>query len=125
MEILNGFIENIVFKSSETGYVVCKVRSEKSLITAVGTVPFVREGQNVKLTGYYTVHKQFGNQFNINDYEEVMPSSIDSIEKYLSAGVIHGIGPITAKKIIEKFGEDTLDILENHIERLKEIDLVE
>jgi exodeoxyribonuclease V alpha subunit len=122
MEILNGFVENIVFKSEDTGYVVCKIRSEKNLISAVGTVPFLKEGQNVKLTGYWTMHKQFGNQFNIQDYEELLPTSLDGIEKYLSAGIIHGIGPVTAKKIIEKFGEDTLDIMENHIEKLMEIE---
>jgi exodeoxyribonuclease V alpha subunit len=122
MEVLNGFVENIVFKSEDTGYVVCKIRSENKLISAIGTVPFIREGQNVKLTGYWTVHKQFGNQFNIQDYEELLPNSLDGIEKYLSAGIIHGIGPVTAKKIIEKFGAETLDIMENNIERLMEIE---
>lgn len=122
MEVLNGFVENIVFKSEDTGYVVCKIRSEKNLISAVGSIPFIKEGQNVKLTGYWTVHKQFGNQFNIQDYEELLPNTLDGIEKYLSAGIIHGIGPVTAKKIIEKFGEETLDIMENHIERLMEIE---
>ena len=122
MEVLNGFVESIVFKSEDTGYVVCKIRSEKNLISAVGTVPFLKEGQNVKLTGYYTVHKQFGNQFNIQDYEELLPTTIDGIERYLSAGIITGIGPVTAKKIIGKFGEDTLDIMDNHIERLMEIE---
>ena len=122
MEVLNGFVESIVFKNEETGYVVCKIRSEKNLVSAVGTVPFIKEGQNVKLTGVWTVHKQFGNQFNIQDYEELLPNSLDGIEKYLSAGIIHGIGPITAKKIIEKFGEKTLDIMENNIERLMEIE---
>ena len=122
MEVLNGFVENIVFKSEDTGYVVCRIRNENTLISAVGTVPFLREGQNVKLTGYWTVHKQFGNQFNIQDYEELLPNSLDGIEKYLSAGIIHGIGPVTAKKIIERFGEETLDIMENHIERLMEIE---
>ena len=122
MEVLNGFVENIVFKSEDTGYVVCKIRSENNLISAVGTVPFMKEGQNVKLTGYWTVHKQFGNQFNIQDYEELLPNSLDGIEKYLSAGIIHGIGPVTAKKIIEKFGAETLDIMENNIERLMEIE---
>ncbi|MFW2489873.1 ATP-dependent RecD-like DNA helicase [Clostridium chromiireducens] len=122
MEVLNGFVESIVFKSEDTGYVVCRIRNEKNLINAVGTVPFLKEGQNVKLTGYWTVHKQFGNQFNIQDYEELLPNSLDGIEKYLSAGIIHGIGPVTAKKIIEKFGEETLDIMENHIERLTEIE---
>ncbi len=122
MEILSGFVENVVFRSEETGYIVCKIRCDKNLISAVGTVPFIREGQQVKLTGYYSVHKQFGSQFNIQNYEEIMPESIDAIEKYLSTGVIHGIGPITAKKIIAKFKEQTLDILDNHIERLKEIE---
>lgn len=122
MEVLNGFVENIVFRSEDTGYVVCKIRNEKNLISAVGTVPFLKEGQNVKLTGYWTVHKQFGNQFNIQEYEELLPTSLDGIEKYLSAGIIHGIGPVTAKKIIEKFGEETLDIMENHIEKLMEIE---
>lgn len=122
MEVLNGFVENIVFKSEDTGYVVCKIRNKKELVSAVGTVPFMKEGQNVKLTGYWTVHKQFGNQFNIQEYEELLPSSLDGIEKYLSAGIIHGIGPVTAKKIIEKFGAETLDIMENSIERLMEIE---
>lgn len=122
MDILNGFVENIVFKSEDTGYVVCKIRNEKELVSAVGTVPFMKEGQNVKLTGYWTVHKQFGNQFNIQEYEELLPNSLDGIEKYLSAGIIHGIGPVTAKKIIEKFGGETLDIMENNIERLMEIE---
>jgi len=122
MEVLNGFVENIVFKSEDTGYVVCKIRNEKELVSAVGTVPFMKEGQNVKLIGYWTVHKQFGNQFNIQDYEELLPNSLDGIEKYLSAGIIHGIGPVTAKKIIEKFGAETLDIMENNIERLTEIE---
>ncbi|AWK50684.1 ATP-dependent RecD-like DNA helicase [Clostridium beijerinckii] len=122
MEVLNGFVENIVFKSEDTGYVVCKIRNGKELVSAVGTVPFMKEGQNVKLTGYWTVHKQFGNQFNIQEYEELLPNSLDGIEKYLSAGIIHGIGPVTAKKIIEKFGAETLDIMENSIERLTEIE---
>ena len=122
MEVLNGFVENIVFKSEDTGYVVCKIRNEKELVSAVGTVPFMKEGQNVKLTGYWTVHKQFGNQFNIQEYEELLPNSLDGIEKYLSAGIIHGIGPVTAKKIIEKFGAETLEIMENNIERLTEIE---
>jgi exodeoxyribonuclease V alpha subunit len=122
MEVLNGFVENIVFKSEDTGYMVCKIRNEKELISAVGTVPFMKEGQNVKLTGYWTVHKQFGNQFNIQEYEELLPNSVDGIEKYLSAGIIHGIGPVTAKKIIQKFGAETLDVMENNIERLTEIE---
>ncbi|SFC32558.1 ATP-dependent RecD-like DNA helicase [Clostridium uliginosum] len=122
MEVIDGFVESVVFKSEETGYVVCKIRTSKNLISAVGTILFIKEGQNVKLKGYWTVHKQFGEQFNISEFEEIIPNSLDGIEKYLSAGIIHGIGPVTAKKIIEQFGDKTLDILENHIERLMEIE---
>ncbi|GAA0078884.1 ATP-dependent RecD-like DNA helicase [Clostridium sp. CTA-5] len=122
MEIINGFVESIVFKSEETGYAVCKIRTSKNLINAVGTVPFIKEGQNVKLQGNWIVHKQFGEQFNICEFDEIIPNSLEGIERYLSAGIIHGIGPVTAKKIIKEFGDQTLDILENHIERLMEIE---
>lgn len=122
MECLNGIVESIVFKSDDTGYVVSKVRIDKDCINAVGIVPFLKEGQHVKLKGQWVLHKQFGRQFNIDVYEEVLPDSIDGIKKYLSTGIIHGIGPITAKKIVDRFKEETLDILENHIERLQEIE---
>ncbi|MCR1951783.1 MULTISPECIES: SF1B family DNA helicase RecD2 [Clostridium] len=122
MECLNGIVESIVFKSDDTGYVVSKVRIDKDCINAVGIVPFLKEGQHVKLKGQWVLHKQFGRQFNIEEYEEVLPNSVEGIKKYLSTGIIHGIGPITAKKIVDKFKEETLDILENHIERLQEIE---
>lgn len=122
MEVVDGFVESIVFKSEETGYVVCKIRTSKGVISAVGIIPFIKEGQSVKIKGQWTMHKQFGQQFEISEFEEIMPDSLEGIEKYLSAGIIHGIGPVTAKKIIDKFKEETLDILENHIERLMEIE---
>ncbi|MBD7912950.1 MULTISPECIES: ATP-dependent RecD-like DNA helicase [Clostridium] len=122
MDVVEGFIEGIVFKSEDTGYVVVKVNSNNKTVTAVGTVPFLREGQHVKLTGSWKVHKQFGEQFSITKCEEIVPDTIDGIEKYLSSGIIRGIGPVTAKKIIEHFGEDTIDVLDNNINRLKEIE---
>ena len=80
------------------------------------------EGQNLKLLGEWVLHPQFGQQFKVQECEEIVPSSIVGIERYLSSGVISGIGPVTAKKIVEKFGEKTLNILDNNIERLKEIE---
>ncbi len=94
----------------------------KKQITVVGIVPYISEGQNLKLTGEWVTHPQFGKQFKINYCEEVIPSSIVGIEKYLASGVIQGIGPVTAKKIVQRFGENTMNILDNEIERLKEID---
>lgn len=122
MEFLNGIVESIVFKSDDTGYVVSKIRVDKDCINAVGIVPFLKEGQSVKLKGQWVLHKQFGRQFNIDEYEEILPDSIGGIKRYLSTGIIHGIGPITAKKIVDRFKEETLDILENNIERLQEIE---
>jgi exodeoxyribonuclease V alpha subunit len=122
MDVVEGFVESIVYRSEDTGYIVAKINSNNNTVTAVGTVPFLQEGQQVKLTGTWKVHKQFGEQFSIVKYEEVMPNTIDGIEKYLSSGIIRGIGPVTAKKIIEHFGEDTIDVLDNNIDRLKEIE---
>ena len=122
MESLEGFVEGIRFKSEETGYVVCRINTEKISIVAVGTVPFLREGQNVKVLGEWTTHKQFGKQFNIKSCEEIMPTSLKGIEKYLSSGVIRGVGPVTAKKIINHFGEDTLKIMDTDINKLSEIE---
>lgn len=122
MEELSGIVESIVFKSEDAGYTVMKFRENNNVYTAVGTVPQVKEGQNLKLSGEWIVHKQFGKQFKIESLEEILPTSIEGIKKYLSSGIIHGIGPVTAKKIVEKFGEKTLEILDNEIDRLKEVE---
>lgn len=122
MEALNGIVESIVFKSSDTGYIVIKFRENNIIHTAVGVLPHVKEGQNLKITGSWVNHSQFGKQFKVEECEEILPTSKDGIEKYLSSGIIQGIGPVTAKKIVNKFGEDTLNILDNNIERLKEIE---
>lgn len=122
MEELNGIVESIVFKSVDTGYTVIKFRENNNIYTAVGVLPQVREGQNLKIKGNWINHSQFGKQFKVEECEEILPTSEAGIEKYLASGIIHGIGPVTAKKIVKKFGKDTLDILDNNIERLKEIE---
>ncbi|MBU3136580.1 ATP-dependent RecD-like DNA helicase [Clostridium gasigenes] len=122
MEVLSGLVESILFKSDDTGYVVAKVESNKEIIAIVGILPFLKESQHVKLKGQWMLHKQFGRQFKVEECEEVLPDSIEGIVKYLSTGVVHGIGPVTAKKIVAAFGDKTLDIMDNHIERLKEIE---
>lgn len=122
MESLNGIVESIVFKSSDTGYTVVKFRENNLIHTIVGVLPHVKEGQNLKITGSWVTHSQFGKQFKVEECEEILPTSKEGIEKYLSSGIIQGIGPVTAKKIVNKFGEDTLNILDNNIERLKEIE---
>lgn len=121
-EYLNGIVESIVFKSEDTGYVVSKINLEREIINAVGIVPFMKEGQNVKLKGEWVIHKQFGKQFNIEEYEEILPDSIKGIERYLSTGVVKGIGPITAKRLVERFKEKTLEVLDNDIDKIKGVE---
>ena len=122
MELIKGTIESIVFKSEDTGYVVFKLQREKDSINAVGVVPYIKDGITVELKGEWVLHPQFGRQFKIQECEEILPSTEKDIEKYLSSGVIKGIGPVTAKKIINKFGDKTLEILDNDIEKLREVE---
>ena len=122
MEILDGLVEAVIFRSEDSGYVVAKITANKEVVTIVGIMPLLKEGQQIEVKGNWITHKQFGRQFNVEEYKELLPTSVKEIEKYLSTGIIHGIGPVTAKKIVKAFGEETLNILDNNIERLKEVE---
>lgn len=123
MEEIIGNVESIIFKNEENGYVIAKLRLDNSQIeTFVGTIPYISEGQRVKLTGKMIVHQRFGKQLKVEACEELKPDTLLGIEKYLSSGIINGIGPVTAKKIVEHFGEETLDILDYNLDRLNEIE---
>ncbi len=105
-------VENTVFRNAENGYSVLSLSMDKKKLTAVGVVPEVYEGQTLELEGEYIVNKKFGEQFKIDSAKVVEPTTLPAIEKYLSSGLIYGIGPVTAKKIVDEFKEDTLTILE-------------
>lgn len=120
-----GIVQSIIFKNEENGYTVAKIKelkNSKDEITIVGTIPFLVEGQNLKIKGEWSSHPTFGKQLKVLSCEEIVPKTLIGIEKYLSSGIISGIGPVTARKIIDHFKEETLDILDNDIDRLKEID---
>ena len=120
---IQGIVDSIIFKNDENGYVVSRIKEDANSITIiVGCIPYISEGQNLKLQGEWVTHPQFGRQFKVESCEEVIPDTKKGIERYLASGVIFGIGPVTAKKIVKKFGLETFDILENDIERLKEIE---
>ena len=119
---LIGIVEDILFQNNENGYTVAKFNTTNQLHVVVGVIPYISIGQKLKLNGEWVVHKHFGQQFKIESFEEVLPNSLIGIEKYLSSGVIMGIGPVTAKKIVEKFGEKSLEILDNDIDKLTEIE---
>ena len=117
---LIGTIEDIVYRNEENGYTVARLEKDDSVVTVVGKFIDVQVGASVKLEGKFEKTK-YGVQYSFQSYEMSMPKSLAGIEKYLGSGLIKGIGPITAKKIVEKFGTDTLDILEYSPQKLAAI----
>ena len=115
---ISGLVEKITYSNKQNGYTVCTVRAGREHLTVVGIFPFISVGDNVKFTGTYTVHQTYGKQFSAEMYETVAPKTVAAILRYLSSGIIRGVGPATAEHIVEKFGADSLEIIENHPEEL-------
>jgi exodeoxyribonuclease V alpha subunit len=123
MDYLQGTIESIVFYSPETGYTVCTFSQDDGrTFTIVGTFPPLSAGEAIKIKGKWVNNPKFGKQFQVENYIPVLPSSIKGIEKFLSSGMIKGIGPVLAKRIVEKFGPQTITIISDRINRLKEVE---
>ena len=122
MITIEGTVEDIIFKNESNGYTVAVLQCEEDSITIVGYIPFLKIGETLKVDGDFVYHPVYGEQVNVENCVTITPSTIKGIEKYLSSGLIPCIGPKTAKKIVKKFGEDSLDIIQYNPERLKEID---
>jgi len=118
---LTGTVEHIVYQKEESGFTVLDLASGDELITVVGEMPGVAEGEELVLTGTYVAHPTFGSQFRVSVYERQMPATAGAIYKYLAAGAIKGIGPALARRIVDRFGEHTLDIMEKEPHRLSEV----
>lgn len=121
MITIEGTVEEIIFANEINGYLICDLRSEKETTTIVGYMPFISVGETLKVTGKWVTHPDYGKQLKVDLYEKVLPHTPDALEKYLASGVIKGIGPATAAKIIERFENETLDIIQFRPERLSEI----
>ena len=122
LEKLEGTVENITFHSEETGFTVLDLAvSETELITVVGELVDVAEGEHLSLMGNYTVHPAYGQQFRALICQKTLPSSANAILKYLSSRAVKGVGPVLAARLVERFGADTLDILEKEPRRLTEV----
>lgn len=117
-EKITGIVEEVTFQNEANGFTVLDLAMENELLTVVGVLPGVSAGETVNLTGNYTTHPSFGRQFKATGFTRCMPETTEQIYKYLASGVIRGIGPKKAMTIVEYFGEDTLDVLENEPERL-------
>ena len=121
LERLEGNVEQIVFCNEDNGYTVCDMSTEDDIFTVCGIMPMLCEGDRLCVYGKWVHSAKYGRQFSVEQYERVMPADTASMLRYLSSRAIKGIGPKTAAKIVEEFGEDTFDVIENHPEWLANI----
>lgn len=121
---LSGQIERITFANPENGYTIAqlKVKGQRRMVTVVGNLMEPLPGEVMEFQGRWKIHPKYGEQFEVEQYRTTMPSTVDGIKKYLGSGLIKGIGPVMAERIVGRFGKKTLDIIENKIERLSEIE---
>ena len=121
MEILEGYVEHIIFRNEDNGYTVLEAVSGGEEITCVGSFRFINEGETVEFRGEYVDHAAYGRQFRVSEYELKMPEDTQSIERYLGSGNIKGVGKALAARIVRHFGKDTLRVMEEEPERLTEV----
>ena len=122
LQRLEGIVERLTYVGQD-GYTVLrlKVRDRADLVTVVGHLPDVSPGESLKLEGYWTSHAQYGRQFKTERCEQVLPATVEGIKRYLGSGMIKGIGPVTAARIVRRFGLDTLRVLDEEPRRLREV----
>ena len=121
MEELIGEVQDIIYQNETNGYTIAVLETDKEEITIVGYLPFVTNGDTLKVRGNYVEHKDYGTQFKIITFEKTMPKDEVSIRKYLASGKIKGVGEVTAKNIVKKFGENTINIIKYDPIKLTEI----
>lgn len=120
-EEVEGIVENVVYCNETNGYSVCELDMGGELITIVGIMPYINAGETIKARGKWETHASYGEQFKVEFYEKQLPASADAMIKYLSSGMIKGLGAVTAKRIVDQFGDDTFDVIESHPEWLTDI----
>lgn len=123
MERLRCVVERVTYQNEDNGYSVirCSASGFRDLVTVVGTMPEVHIGSVLNLEGFWKTDPKYGRQFVMQTFEETLPATVYGIEKYLGSGLVKGIGPMFAKRIVNKFGKDTLDVIEDNPDRLIEV----
>lgn len=121
MEELEGVLTEIIYQNEINSYVIGVLETEEEQITVVGYLPFISKGDSLKLTGKFIEHKDYGEQFKIETFEKLMPQTLSALETYLANGNVKGVGPATATKIIDRFGEDTIHVLKFEPHKLAQI----
>ncbi|MCU0614380.1 MAG: helix-hairpin-helix domain-containing protein, partial [Desulfobacterales bacterium] len=124
LEELKGQIERITYNSQETGYTVArvKVQGNPELVTVVGNLMSPMPGEILTMKGEWSSHPKYGEQFKVVYYDSSVPATVLGIRKYLGSGLVKGIGPVMAERIVKQFGNQTLDIIEDQTERLAEVE---
>jgi len=118
---IKGEVADIIYQNEINSYTISTFETEDELVTIVGYLPFITSGDTLKLFGRFVEHKDYGRQFKVDTFEKIMPETLSALEKYLGNGNVKGIGEVTARKIIRKFGDDTINIFKFEPERLAEI----
>lgn len=121
---IQGQLERITYYNEENNYTVARlqVKGHRDLVTAVGCLAGVNLGETLELEGEWVFHEKFGRQFKFYKYTSVAPATVNGIEKYLSSGLIRGIGPVFAQRIVDRFGLQTLEVIENGIDQLQQVE---
>ena len=118
---IEGMVENVVFGNENTGFAVIELNTGEEILPVVGELYGVEEGEELKVTGTYSSHPKFGDQFKAEVYERSLPATATAIKKFLCSGAVKGIGSVLAQRIVDVFGEETLNILEENPQRLVEV----
>ena len=123
MDYFEGTIERIIYYSPDTGYTVCKFALESGEnFTVVGSFPPLSPGEVLRISGKWEINPKFGKQFKVENFTPILPSSVKGVERFLSSGLIKGIGPVLARRIVKKFGPQTIEIISKDPEKLKEVE---
>lgn len=118
---LKGEIKEIIFQNEINSYTIAVFETDVEELTIVGYLPFITLGDTLKLQGKYVTHQEYGRQFKIDTFEKIMPETLESLERYLGNGTIKGIGPATAKRIVNYFGEETIHVLKFEPKKLANV----
>jgi len=122
--ILHGQIERVTYTNEENGFTIAKVRiqGQRDLVTVVGNMIAPTPGEMLEMRGEWVTHPRYGQQFRVLKYQSKVPATVVGIQRYLGSGLIKGIGPVMAKRIVSRFGKQTLDVIEKDIDRLAEVE---
>jgi exodeoxyribonuclease V alpha subunit len=123
IEQLQGEVERLVYSGDETGYTICRLRvpGAQELVTVVGALPGTQPGERLSLEGRWLNHPKYGLQFQVSSYTSQVPATANAIKRYLSSNLVKGIGPVMAGRLVNRFGDDTLQVIEESPQRLSEV----